>query len=79
MTDWKIDLKLDELLKSYEAECVKEGTFDEPLIASGREVYSPRRIIDEVRKGTPFGREYAQNWQELEERKANKYEQPQSD
>lgn len=79
MTDWKLDEKLDQLLSAYEAECVKDGTFDDAFIAAGEEEYSPRRLINEVRQGTPFGRKYANSWQKLQERKIQKYQQPESD
>ena len=72
MTEWKLDTKLEKLLNDFEAEQKKEGTLDEPFVGCGDEEYSARRIIDEVRKGTPFGRDYAANWKELEERKNKK-------
>lgn len=69
MTEWKLDEKLDKILNDFEIECVEEDTLDEPIVNSGKEVYTARRICDEVRKGTPFGKEYTanfQNWLEEE-------------
>ena len=69
MIDWNLDEKLEKMLKDYEAENIKNGTIDKPVFASGQETYSARRIIDEVRRGTPIGRQYAKTWQKLEESK----------
>ncbi|MCP4345665.1 MAG: hypothetical protein GY795_09070 [Desulfobacterales bacterium] len=52
-------LKLtEEALFILYLEQMAEKSPDKPILLAGSESYTPRQIYNEVRKGTPFGKQY---------------------
>lgn len=63
MDNWKPDEKVIEYLEKTVNESENP---DEPFIGGGNKSYSIREILEEIKTGTPFGRELHQNYLDLE-------------
>lgn len=44
-----------EVIKELEHWAATSAEPDEPLLSSGRTMYSPNQIVEEVKEGTPLG------------------------
>ena len=60
-----------ELITWLEEAVRKSDMPDKPVVGTGKQSYSIRQILEEVKSGKPFGRKYQKSWEKLEKEGQN--------